>query len=153
MYELPTYFILPLCGVNFKDFGRLVRNEWNFKDCKVNVEEKLVRCEVFNTDLVPNRLLETGSFLRLDEANKYYYFQIPETIRITLDQFVEGRYSEIPNPIKRFLEQYSGLHSDHEYFQALHKDSRLRQQLQEDLEVLIEEDAELLDPPKAEWFY
>lgn len=151
MYELPTYYILPLTGLNFKSFGRFVRNEWNLKSTKINLDKNYIKCEVYDLTLVPREVTKNEEFIRFEEPNSIL-FNIPNTIEKTTKLFVKGQYSKFPDTIKQWIKKHAGIPSTHDAILALYKDKRLKLKLENELEVYLPDDVELLEAPKDLWF-
>ena len=151
MFELPTYFILPLTGLNFKDFGKFQRNEWNLKFTKINLQEKYIKIEVYDIVLLPKGVLDNENFIKVVKPNGIL-LSIPSTISKTLRHFERGQYSKFSNSIKEWIKTYSGLPKTHDYIQALYKSDKLRVRLENELGVSLSKGAELLEAPKDKWF-
>lgn len=151
MFELPTYFILPLTRLNFKDFGKFQRSEWNLKSTKINLQEKYIKIEVFDIVLLPKGVLDNENFIKIVKPNSIL-LNIPTTISKTLRYFERGQYSKFPDSIKNWIKVYSGLPKTHDYIQALYKSDKLRKKLENELGVSLSKGAELLEAPKDKWF-
>ena len=151
MFELPTYFILPLTRLNFKDFGRFQREEWNLKSTKINLLEKYIKIEVYDIVLVPRGVLNNENFIKIIKPNSIK-LNIPSTVSKTLVYFERGQYSKFHNSIKEWIKRYSGLPGTHDYIQALYQNEKLRIKIENELGVKIEKGVELLEAPKSSWF-
>ena len=149
MHELPTYCLLPLVGLNFKNFG-LYKNSSNLKSTKINVKTLKLICEVYSLSVLPDKVKKVDRYVGINGNILTYDF--PKRLRITLKAFVAGNYSKIPSSIKEYIVKHSGVSKEHEFILGLHKDSALKLKLEQELKVTIEEDAELLQAPKEEWF-
>lgn len=149
MYELPTYYLLPLVGVNFKTLG-VYKTGLNLKTTKIRLKTNEIVCEVHSIGNVPLDCFNSASYKETEDNTVIYKF--PSHLTKTLDAFLEGRYSRIPQSIKDYIIRYSGLDPRDDVLLGLTKSSELREKLEAELEVKLPEEAELLEAPKATWF-
>ena len=153
MYTLPTYFILPLTGVNYKDFGLLTSTKYNLRNTKINLQKGYIECEVISHLKVPDKIFRAKSYINYRKDNPcLFLLKLPSKLVKTIEAFVNGKYSKIPPNIKRYLKNHSGLPENHNFLLALDKHQKLRDLLEFELQVRINEDAELLSSPEEEWF-
>ena len=149
MYELPTYYLLPLVGVNFKTLG-VYKTGLNLKTTKINLKTNQIVCEVHSINNVPLDCFKSVSYKKIEGNTIIYKF--PSHLTKTLDAFLEGRYSQIPESIKDWIIRYSGLDPRDDVIAGLYKKTVLKEKIERELAVKLSDDAELLEAPKATWF-
>lgn len=99
------------------------------------------------------RELENNKYYKftidINKKEVLYVFEIPEELFDTLDLFVSGKYSYLPN--KEFLINYLrtnfGLPSDHKIIKIINRDDTLRYEIEEQLNVRIPIQNDLSSPP------
>jgi len=149
MHDLPTYYLLPLVGLNFKKFG-VCNSKSNLKSTKIDLKQLKLICEVKILERVDSSVYQVGSYAGNFENSIIYDF--PGSLVKTLDAFTEGKYSKIPTSIKDYIVKHSGLPKNHDVLLALNKDYKLKLKLEKALDESLDEEAELLSIPNEEWF-
>ena len=155
MYNLPAYYLLPLIGLNFKNFGSY-KTKSNLLSIKLNIKTLKLICRVHKIANVQPKVYEPKSYLGNRETNVIVY-KFPESLSLTVEAFSTGKYSKIPSSIKEYIVENCGLPKTHDVLLALQKDSTLREKLEDSLSlkdslIRLDENAELLSIPKEEWF-
>jgi len=149
MHDLPTYYLLPLVGVNFKDFGTYHQGS-NLISTKINIKTLKLICNVKNIRSIHQKVYETKQFSMEEGDNLIFNF--PSNLPQTLNAFVKGKYSTIPRAIKKYLFENSGLPRNHDVLLALNKTASLRERLEDQIGEALPKDAELLSVPEEKWF-
>lgn len=150
--NLCTYYLLPLIGLNKLTFGR----PENFVNCYLDNEGKYL--VVALNDFPVN--LEQHPNYKFDFENEegvMAVFEIPAKYHPTVVKFRDGKYSHFSDEVKSIIKKKSGLRwnvpieggktvSAKELL-ALDKDRVLKEKLERDLRVRIDDDAELISAP------
>jgi hypothetical protein len=85
-----------------------------------------------------------------DPYHVLFVFDIPEEAKSSYVAFRDGRYSEIDDDWKLRILEFHGFDFDGHTGKILFRDPRLRQDLEERLDVQLPENAELHSKPKLE---
>lgn len=102
--NLCTYFVLPLVGVNKSGFG----GESNFLNSFLSKDGSLIYVEVYMPEFVSG-ILPTHRTCTDENGKDYLEFKIPEKFRRDVALFMEGRYSEMSETVKRIIRENSTL--------------------------------------------
>jgi len=151
MHNLVTYYLLPLAGVNFCSFGSYQRKS-NLKSVKLDIKNLKLICFTYNIANVHYTAFNVAAFDKKIENDNIIIYNFPARLTKTIKAFVTGKYSTIPGSIKQHIKKNSGLPATHDIILGLDKDPRLKKYLEEKLNIIIEDHAELLEAPKKEWF-
>lgn len=161
-YNLATYYLLPLIGLNMSSFGC----DRNFINCIPNLEGTMlfvsVHTEMFGPVHHPG-LLE----IKTDEVGTLFIFRFPEEHQIHFRQFKEGRYSQFSVVARQRINSGSGLPYERSCSDgarktdlrliALDRESKgweiMRRRMSEYLDVYIPKSAELLSVPDPSSFW
>lgn len=84
-----------------------------------------------------------------DKTHVLYIFSIPEELNDVINLFVSGKYSKLPdrdNLIKYLVRTYN-LPLNHDIVKILKKDPKLKERLENELDVIIDDDLDLSDLP------
>lgn len=106
-----------------------------------------------NYKLLESIIFENKNFIKTYEPNNQftiYIFEIPKQYHQDIQRFLEGKYSQISQNGKKAIVKFHELKERSSLVQILTKDSKLREQLEEDLGVPIPESMDLLDTPVIE---
>jgi hypothetical protein len=78
-----------------------------------------------------------------DPYHVVFVFNVPEEAKASYNHFVNGRYSEIDDLWKLKILDFHGFDIDGHTGQILFRDSRLRNKIEENLDITLSEDTEL----------
>lgn len=156
--NLCSTYILPLLNLNKYSFGE----QTNFVNSYVNDDDALIIVQV--TKPVTNVTGHPLFRFNFDKAgHTYYVFELPGKHRETVRKFREGKYSQFPEDAKNQIKKKSGLSyriptstgklKSAKELLALDKDRNLKEKMEQDLAVKIDDDAELMDIPGGDNFY
>jgi len=104
----------------------------------------------YETELMSNEYFDKIIDIHPDKV--LYVFEIPEELFHTIDLFLDGKYSYLPNKdkIKEFLIENFNISNDHRIFHILDRSEILRESLEKKLHVKIPEGLDLSEPPNVE---
>ena len=102
-YNLSTYFLLPLAGMNMTTFG----GDTNYLNCFLGSLGELI-VEVQNVEWCPEM---TRSLINWenDKGTYYIHVDIPEHFLEEYELYKEGKYSEFSQKAKDIIYTHSGL--------------------------------------------
>lgn len=103
--NLCTYFILPLTGVNKLRFG----GEANFLNSFLSMDGSLIYVEVYQPEFVVDALLPEHRTCIDGNGKDYFELKVPEKFREDVILFMEGKYSEMSDTVKRIIREDSTL--------------------------------------------
>ena len=154
--NLVTYYLLPLLGLNKKSFGDCFHA--SYVDCTGDS----VYVELRKNMVTPTYLTNPNYVSRLVIKERVFLiFLIPTNLTIDSAKFIRGQYSDMSRESKKIIYKTSTLPYNktmgsfamtHPVLQALDKTKTLRSFLVNELDVVINSNNELIDPPSAEWF-
>lgn len=136
-------------------------NNNKYKDCIFILHRVTISSKEFT--LYENKLLNSDLFIDLidiDSQHSVYIFKFPEDYLYEYNKFKQGKYSEFGEDAKDLILSYwTSIHRNNisavnfllKLKQILHKDDKLRLQMQKDLKVNIPKDAELTDVMEKEY--
>lgn len=99
-------------------------------------EQQLMNCQLFLQDLDCK-----------DKKHLVYMFKIPEEFLKDYYTFLNGKYSQLSNKLKRNIKKFWGINSNSRLYKVLEKSEELRQQIEEELVCTIPASAELSSKP------
>lgn len=97
--SIVNYYVLPLLGMNKKDFGD------NFESAMINKEGTTVYVKVIS-DIYSESLYENKIQV---EDNLFLYYDIPENFHADMQLIIKGEYSKLSDEAKGMIIEYSGL--------------------------------------------
>jgi hypothetical protein len=98
-----------------------------------------------------NSLLKENQYERhfaFDPYHKMYLFNIPVHFRKDIEFFLDGKYSRFSSTLKGLITNFYG--KDSIIFKVIHKDRALKEIIEKDLDVTLDEDMELASKPMLE---
>ena len=162
--NLCTYFVLPLLGFCYKDFGADNATDTYMSQCGRRIWVK-----VKDVNLVPIELRAAAIHFYTDETAAFFCYLLPISWHYDIEHFLQGRYSRFSEEALDLIGRYSGL----AYFslengdvytdfrlQALYRTPKVLQMWKRHLYdedepciLDIEPDAELLEGPRPSLFF
>lgn len=85
-----------------------------------------------------------------DSYHVMYLFRIPDKFKEDVEHFLIGKYSLFSNTLKSLIFRFYGSSTETIIFQVIHKSPQLRQIIENDLHVRLNEDMELASIPILE---
>lgn len=84
-----------------------------------------------------------------DRTHVLYIFSIPEELNDVINLFVSGKYSKLPDrdDLIKYLVRTYNLPLNHDIVKILRKDPKLKERLENELDVIIDDDLDLSDLP------
>lgn len=84
-----------------------------------------------------------------DRTHVLYIFSIPEELNDVINLFVSGKYSKLPDrdDLIKYLVRTYNLPLNHDIVRILRKDPKLKERLENELDVIIDDDLDLSDLP------
>lgn len=84
-----------------------------------------------------------------DKTHVLYIFSIPEELNDVINLFVSGKYSKLPDrdDLIKYLVRTYNLPLNHDIVRILRKDPKLKERLENELDVIIDDDLDLSDLP------
>lgn len=158
-FNLCATYLLPLLEIGMFNFG-----ESNFVNCYVTPQGTSLMVEVrdFSETEDPYHNVHYVTTVKQD-GRKFIVFALPEKWKHTFQMYVAGNYSSFTKAAKAMIIQYSGLNwrqptenprttlSDARLL-AMYKGAALRALLSEELDMDLDENSELISPPKPTEF-
>lgn len=104
----------------------------------------------YEDSLLSNPLFDTTVDVSTDQV--LYVFDIPDDMYDIIETFIEGKYSRLPNKnkIKNFLIDHFNLSHNNIIFHVLDRSEVLREKIEGELNIEIDEELDLSDPPNVE---
>lgn len=130
---------------NLNMYNNCIYFEYNFSKIKVNSEK-------FENNMIDNNYFI--DLLKITDKHKIFIFRIPEEYKTEYQYFKLGKYSKYSIPAKHIiLDFYTNIYSGNinaidflmKLKQVLFKDNKLKQKIEEELNVRLSSDAELTD--------
>lgn len=85
-----------------------------------------------------------------DPYHVMYLFRIPDHFREDIEYFLQGRYSKFSNTLKSLIFRFYGSSTETIIFQVIHKSPQLKEMIENDLHVRLDDDMELASKPIPE---
>lgn len=85
-----------------------------------------------------------------DNYHVIYLFKIPNEFKDDIDYFIKGKYSKFSKELKRRIMKFYGVNMDSTISQIIFKSPKLKQMIEKDLGVTIDNNAELASVPVLE---
>ena len=85
-----------------------------------------------------------------DPYHVMYLFRIPDKFRDDIHFFLDGKYSMFSDTLKSSIFRFYGSSTETIIFQVIHKSKQLRELIERDLHVKLDEDMELASKPIPE---
>ena len=84
-----------------------------------------------------------------DKTHVLYIFSIPDELNDVINLFVSGKYSKLPDrdDLIKYLVRTYNLPLNHDIVRILRKDPKLKERLENELDVIIDDDLDLSDLP------
>lgn len=158
-YNLCSTYMLPLVGLNKKDFGvGAFMNSYISEDNRYMIVEFKGRLSI----VVVNQ--NTFRFQFTKDEKDYAVFEVPETYIADMERFRAGKYSVFSSQAKHLIRTRSGLVyrlplpgqaglRTAVELMVLDKDNSLRENMERKLDVKIDKDAELGSIPGPDNFF
>ncbi len=83
-----------------------------------------------------------------DPYHLMYFFRIPDHFRKDIEFFLDGKYSRFSVTLKDLINNFYG--KDTFVYQVIHRDRTLKEMIEKDLDVKLDEDMELASKPILE---
>lgn len=156
-YNLCTYYLLPLTGLTRLSFG-----EGLFLNSYLEPDRNWIVVHVPDLFLVPARVKSMAAMTWENEDGGYIALAFSDSWKPDVDLFIKGRYSEFSDNLKQIIFDRSGLpykepirydvFHTHILLMALQSKGAVRAYLEEELQVGLEPDQEVLEPPPVTSF-
>lgn len=163
-YNKSKTYLLPLLSEKIsldKHYYKYIENCYIYDDMDlyydcIYLEHNFSNIKV-NTDKYENNLINNEYFVDIIQLNdniKIFVFKFPELFKYEYDIFQQGKYSKFQRDAKHiiidfFTEIYSGNMNAINFLmklkQVLFKDNKLKEKIEEELNVILSDDAELTD--------
>lgn len=153
--NLSSLFILPSLGNNCNFFGEeyIINTYLQYNDNVINtiiIEYRFVNDDNF-TKILKN-LTNHKYFIKTKEKDYFttlVYFKIPEEHLNDIKLFIQGKYSELSEKLKKKILLFYSLSTNGYTAQILRKSPELKNQLELELDTYIPENSELHDIPNS----
>lgn len=158
--SLAAVYLLPLLDMNIDTFGAN-----NFLDCQVSRDGRFLAVKV--KDLLevedPYHCPHYATDTTTSSGEHFIVFHIPERWRHTFEKFCEGKYSQFTERAKTTIIKNCGLSwkdtttqgkvTTDARLMALYRNPELRKLIEYQIDTAIDEDSELVSPPKPTVFF
>ena len=85
-----------------------------------------------------------------DQYHVMYLFRIPDKFEKDVEFFLEGKYSRFSDTLKNLIFKFYGSSTESIVYQVIHKSPSLRQMIENDLNVRLDDNMELASKPILE---